>query len=544
MLPVLRLLIAAMPTRQCWKQLLLGALATTGIAASGNATAQCRESTTATLAMPQSSWLRDYKVNFSAPARLAIDAADRVHIVDGGRGEVVVRAADGAVVDWRRGLGKPFSIAIDHQGRTLLGFANTGRVSTYDMEWNRLFDLGQGVGEFGQPGDMAVDPSSGEIFVTDTARHQIRVYSPGGVFSRTIGSPAAAGDEAAPLGQLRVPTGIALAGNELFVADQLNYRIQVFDKITGAALYCLGNYRSSSFVSPTSGPARAFGMLQGLWADGLGRLFVTDAFQGQVHVIETATGASIGSLGTFGDQPGELRVPTDLVIDRYGRLFVASANNNRVSVFGLDTYTDPERYLPATLNVRSAPQRGRIRQRLAEFVLSVPGQRLDASDRASLRINGAAPEEVLELDIDADGTMETVLRVDPEMLQLSLGGPGSGRNGTVTVSGRAGSRQFEASTSLALDASPDLDGDGVPNTLDGCPGTPAGRVVDAAGCGIAQRCPCRGPALGGPWRSREDFAECMRGTTQDFAGAGLISPPEAARLVRQASAGACGRTWR
>lgn len=506
------------------------------------AAAQCRDGApSGNLNLPQATWLRDFQLDMSAPARLALDANDRLHIVDAGRGEVVARDFDGALVGWWRKLGQPDSIAIDRQGRVVLGFRSTGRVGVYDRDMRHLFDLGQGIGEFGHPGDIAIDEATGEIFVTDTQRQTIRVYHEAGNFLRTIGSAAPAGDSPVPLGQLRTPTGIALKGDDLFVADQLNYRVQVFDKTSGVARYCIGTYRSGGFVAPNSGPARTFGMLQGLWVDGQGRLFAADAFQGQVVVVELATGAVLGRIGGFGEQPGQLRGPSDLVIDRLGRLFVTSANDGRVAIFGLDTYTDSERHAAATIALRPpVASTARTRQRAVEFVLSVPGRHLDAADRASLRLNGMVPDRIGELEPGADGRRPLLVRVDAAALVSSLGGPGRERVGRVLVSGRVAGMTLAATTTFDLDASSDLDGDGVPNAADRCPATASSERVDTAGCALSQYCPCVGPSSGGPWLAPAAYRQCVEGRSSAFLDAGVMSSAEAEAARALAASANCG----
>ena len=151
-------------------------------------------------------------------------------------------------------------------------------------------------------------------------------------------------------GRFNFLTGIFVnAVGELFVADQNNNRIQVFST-EGVFLRSFGR---STFMG--LGP---FARTQGLTGDSQGRIFVADAFQGTVKVID-AQGNAVSTVAGFGEGPGELRTPTSLAIDRNNRLFVVSPGNTRVEILGLDTFSDPSTHsatitlLPSTFDRRS-----------------------------------------------------------------------------------------------------------------------------------------------------------------------------------------------
>ena len=335
---------------------------------------------------PQASSLRGYRAGFKAPTRLAIDSIGRVYVADPAGGRVVVRNRDGSVHSVRDGLGEPAAIAGAEAGRIYVGDGRTGRIAVFDQGWRMLAEMGMGEVN-GQPGDIAIDPANGEVFVMDTARHEVAVYARSGARLRSFGG------EGAEDGRFRAPTGIALAGDDLLVADQLNYRIQVLDKNSGAFKYCIGKLPTSpSFFNPDAGVGRNLGMVQGLWADATGRLFVADAVQGSVLVLDRLTGLRLGVIGSFGDQPGGLRVPTDLVIDDGGRLFVAAANNARIEIYGLDQFADPERFIPAQASVSPGTLDRSALPPWVEVSLRIPGHRLVDVDSASLRVNGLAPD--------------------------------------------------------------------------------------------------------------------------------------------------------
>jgi DNA-binding beta-propeller fold protein YncE len=479
---------------------------------------------------PTVTWLRSWRADLATPARLAVDARGRVAIADPARARVLVRNADGSLA-FAIAAGQPVAVAAAASGGWWIGDGRSGRVSLYAADGTEHLSLGAGDGEFGQPGDIAVDPANGEVFVSDTARQVVTVYSSAGAHLRTIGAPAPADDLPAGDGQFRTPTGIVLAGQELLVADQLNYRVQAFDKVSGAFLYCLGSYSQSSFIPPSGGPSRTFGMAQGLAVDALGRLYVADAFQGQVRVLDRTSGAVLASIGAFGDEPGALRTPSDVVIDGTGRLFVASTAGARIDVYGLDAFADPERFAPASISV--APPVIVRPPRAVDTSIEIPGYRATDIDPASVRINGLTASALGVEDRDGNGIPELRMTLDGAALLPTLG---AGTQGTVEVTGSVGSLQFAATATVAIEppvGPTDADGDGVSDALDACPGTPAGDAVDAAGCALAQLCPCEGPPGGGAWRNHGDYVRCVAATTS------LRSGGEAVRLAARS---ACGRS--
>ena len=94
------------------------------------------------------------------------------------------------------------------------------------------------------------------------------------------------------------------------------------------------------------------------------------------------------------------------------------------------------------------------------------------------------------------------------------------------------------STTLPADPLADSDGDGVPDTLDTCPGTPVGDVVDASGC---TACPCDGPRSGGVWHARAAYLRCVRAAAKRRVAQGLLSPHEQRSDLQRARRSSCGR---
>jgi hypothetical protein len=101
---------------------------------------------------------------------------------------------------------------------------------------------------------------------------------------------------------------------------------------------------------------------------------------------------------------------------------------------------------------------------------------------------------------------------------------------------------FNAAFSLVGET--DEDGDGVPDSLDLCPGTAPGAIVDASGCSIEQLAPCIGPASGGAWKNHGRYVSAVANAVANAAAAfleqGLISSAVAEEIVAQAAQSNCG----
>ncbi len=105
-----------------------------------------------------------------------------------------------------------------------------------------------------------------------------------------------------------------------------------------------------------------------------------------------------------------------------------------------------------------------------------------------------------------------------------------------------GQGPFNAAFSLSGET--DADGDGVADSLDLCPGTPAGAIVDANGCSIDQLAPCSGPASGGTWKNHGQYVSTVARTATAFLAQELISADLAEEIVSHAAQSNCGSARR
>ena len=276
---------------------------------------------------PAATALGAFSESLQGPVRVAADAAGRIYVADRPSGQVLVFDAFGRPVCTRTGLAGPLALAVDAAGRIYLGEDKKGSVSVFDAQWNLLFQLGQGDGEFALPGHIAIDAASGTVFVCDSRANQVKLYRDGQ-------SVSAFGGYGSGPGQFDFPAGVWVSpAGEVFVVDQNNSRVQVFDR-SGVLQRQFSLNTAGGGMGLGSEPS---GRSQGITGDSGGRIYVADTYQGLVQVFD-GQGNFLSTVGGYGSGPGQLRSPVGLAADPYGRLLVASANNSRVELIGLDAY--------------------------------------------------------------------------------------------------------------------------------------------------------------------------------------------------------------
>ena len=153
--------------------------------------------------------------------------------------------------------------------------------------------------------------------------------------------------------------------------------------------------------------------------------------------------------------------------------------------------------------------------------------------RPEVRLNNgdflwlSAPRPIVAPGTPFLGDLQTWIRNDalaPDWLRIGTDITGQG--------------PFNAAFSLIGET--DTDGDGVADSLDQCPGTAPGAIVDSNGCSIEQLVPCSGPASGGSWKNHGQYVSSIAHVVKSFLAQGLISEAQADAIVSQAAQSKCG----
>jgi DNA-binding beta-propeller fold protein YncE len=215
----------------------------------------------------------------------------------------------------------PVYIAIDPtNGDVYVSDRPTGSILVYaaDGAFLRVFEPGKSLAGW-QPLGLGFDPQ-GHLYVTDVSGpfNSIHEFDSEGALVRTIGKT----------GQFSFPNGIAVdAAGNLYVTDSNNGRLVVLDP--------LGQERA---IVRRGASAGDLGLPRGTSIDDSGRVYVVDTSGQSVklyHVIgaEAAPPAYIGQFGTLGTDDGAFQYPNGVAVDGRARVYITDWRNNRVQVW-------------------------------------------------------------------------------------------------------------------------------------------------------------------------------------------------------------------
>ncbi|MBI3468183.1 MAG: 6-bladed beta-propeller [Planctomycetes bacterium] len=258
---------------------------------------------------------------FQKPRAMAIDAQDRIYVIDMTARIQVLDANGNFLRGWRTPAwetGKPTGASIDRAGRLLVADTHYYRLLIYTPEGELVQTIG-GVngpkpGDFGLVTD-AVEDSHGYYYISEYGEwDRIQKFTRDGQFVMQWG-----GHGTAP-GQFMRPQNMEIdQDDQIWVADACNHRIQVFDT-SGKLLKYWG-------IQGT-GPGE-LSYPYDLFLDGEGHVYVVEFGNHRVQKF-TLDGQSLGCWGRHGRRDGELNNPWAVVRDSRGRIHVVDAKNHRI----------------------------------------------------------------------------------------------------------------------------------------------------------------------------------------------------------------------
>jgi sugar lactone lactonase YvrE len=191
-----------------------------------------------------------------------------------------------------------------------------------------------------QPSGVAVD-AAGNIYIADSNNNRIRkVITPTGVITTVAGSTAGfSGDNGlATSAQFNKPVRVILDGaGNLYIADQNNHRIRKVIIATGIITTVVGTTQGFSGDNGVATAAK-LSLPSGLAFDSAGDLYIADTGNSRIRkvmmatgIITTVAGTTLGFSGDNGPAIlAQFNVPSDVVFDGSGNLYIADQNNHRI----------------------------------------------------------------------------------------------------------------------------------------------------------------------------------------------------------------------
>jgi DNA-binding beta-propeller fold protein YncE len=210
----------------------------------------------------------------------------------------------------------PIGVAVDRAGGFYVSDSVLQKVFAFDESGKCLRVFGSDK-ELSRPSGIAINKELERLYVTDTVRHKVIVYSLAGEFLFEFGQR---GEEP---GNFNFPTNIFIdAQGKVFVTDSLNFRVEVFTSEGEVLTHFgrLGNV-SGSFNKP-----------KGIAVDSEGHIYVVDSLFDNVQIFDP-DGRFLLAFGTSGVDEGEFWLPSGIFIDERDNIYVSDSYNTRVQIF-------------------------------------------------------------------------------------------------------------------------------------------------------------------------------------------------------------------
>lgn len=267
----------------------------------------------------------------SAPRNLALGPDGNLYVADSGNHRIQVFDEEGRFL---RGWGEfgvepgqfnePWGLTVSDE---YLFVADTWnhRIQKFSLDGEWIAAYGQsgspaetdaGLGLFFGPRDVLLLPG-GQLLVTDTGNHRLKLMTQDGDFVRQVGFQGPAP------GQFNEPVSLAIGPDGLvYITDTWNRRVQVY----GADLFPLEMWEVDAWrgESINNKPYLA--------VDGQSRVYITDP-EGHRVLIFDWRGNYLASFGRFGAGSGEFGLLNGIVVAPDGTVYVADAGNDRILKF-------------------------------------------------------------------------------------------------------------------------------------------------------------------------------------------------------------------
>lgn len=262
----------------------------------------------------------------TAPSRLSLLGKKNIVVTDYQQGMVAVLNKDDlSIKSSFYTNGPPLGVAA-YKGLLFVGVESSQDVQVREKSGAWLYDLGDEESPVLHPTDIAVDELNKRVLVVDGTDKAVKVFSMDGPFLFSI--PAIYPDK----GVLANPTCIAIdpIRLEILVSDYGDPSLYIRPRIQ---IFSLNGVLIETISGKLGMMGNRFSRPQGLAVDGEGHIFLVDCYSGEVIVIDRDTEKTLATLAGFGDEPGQLQFPLDIVLDgKTKNLYITNNRAGRIEV--------------------------------------------------------------------------------------------------------------------------------------------------------------------------------------------------------------------
>lgn len=259
-------------------------------------------------------------------------------------------------------LNFPTAVAVDKVGNLYVADTMNHRVRMVDAVTGLITTLaGTGQARFSGDGGPAAQAALNEpsalvmgdddtkLYIADQSNHRVRMIDlRTGMIQTVAGTGAATYDGDGKPGiatALAGPSGLALANDQLYIADTFNGRVRSLHLSTGLISTIAGDGGSYRYESALDAPSVSLARPTGIAIDCQGRLFLTDSDNHLIREWDRESGTAVCVAGQgipcYSGDGGLAReagvcYPFGIVADRDGTLLVADTFNHRIRVLTLE----------------------------------------------------------------------------------------------------------------------------------------------------------------------------------------------------------------
>ena len=262
-------------------------------------------------------------IDLKRPQAIISDGKGKLYISDVSHQAIFVIDTFGGTQNlWQRSTIKtnfisPIGLSFGRENELLVADSELGMVIRLNLQ-------GEPIGKISHP--SLIRPTGivrvaerGEIYVSDTHRHNIKVFNDQGQLLRTIGKKGNGEIE------FNSPTFLALHKKGLLVSDTLNARVQLLE-YSGNQEYFYRSYGKRGMkLGNLTRP-------KGVASDSSGNIYIIESYFDHM-LIFNENDQFLLPLGGTGHGAGEFYLPSGIFIDEQDKIYVSDMMNGRISVF-------------------------------------------------------------------------------------------------------------------------------------------------------------------------------------------------------------------